>query len=174
MVVAETVQVPAAAAWIAVVVVAVAVVLVVAQQPESVGRRVVRDLGRGRGSGRLELPGVGIEARMLKFAMGPQVVAACVRGSAQRTLEPAWEVHVVVVAYVCHYFPAQLAPVQVAPTRQFVKRKPHVPGFWTCKNENNCFNSTRSPSSFKLCTSIVGSVNINSDSSIVTVHPRAS
>lgn len=59
---------------------------------------------------------------MFEFAMRAQIVAAGIRGSAQRTLEPAREVHVIVVANVRHYFPTQFAPVQVAATWQLVKR----------------------------------------------------
>lgn len=59
---------------------------------------------------------------MFEFAMRAQIIAPGVRGSAQRTLEPAWEVHVIVVAYVRHYFPTQFATMQVASTWQLVKR----------------------------------------------------
>lgn len=76
----------------------------------------------GGGHGGLKLPRVWIEAWVFEFAVGTEVVAAGVRCPAQRTLKPAWEVHVIVVAYVRHYFAAQLAPVQVAATWQLVKR----------------------------------------------------
>lgn len=66
---------------------------------------------------------------MLKFAVGSEIVASGVCRSAQRTFEPAREVHVIVVPDVRHDFAAQFAPVQVASTWQFVKRKSHVPGF---------------------------------------------
>lgn len=59
---------------------------------------------------------------MLELAMGSQVVAAGVRGSTQGALEPAREVHVIVVSNVRHYFAAQFAPMQVAATWQLVKR----------------------------------------------------
>lgn len=88
-------------------------------EPESVGGRVPPG---DDWAGRIELPGVGIEARVFEFAMGTEVIAACVRGSAQWTLEPAREVHVIVIANVSHYFPTQFAPVQVAATWQLVKR----------------------------------------------------
>lgn len=59
---------------------------------------------------------------MFEFAVRSQVIAPGVGGSAQRTFESAWEVHVIVVAYVRHYFPTQFAPVQVAAAWQLVKR----------------------------------------------------
>lgn len=58
---------------------------------------------------------------MFKFAMCAKVIASGVGGSAQRTLEPAREVHMIMVSYVRHYFPTQFAPVQVAATWQLVK-----------------------------------------------------
>lgn len=72
---------------------------------------------------------------MLELAVRPQVVAPGVRRPAQRTLEPAREVHVVVVPYVRYHFAAQLAPVQIAAARQTLKRQPHVPGLGACRGE---------------------------------------
>lgn len=69
---------------------------------------------------------------MFELAMGAQVVAASVGGTAQRTLEPAGEMDVIVVAYVRDHFAAQLATMQIAAAREPFKCEPHVPGLGAC------------------------------------------
>lgn len=59
---------------------------------------------------------------MFEFAVSPQVVAAGISSSTQWALEPAREVHMIVVANVRHYFATQFASMQVAATWQLVKR----------------------------------------------------
>lgn len=65
---------------------------------------------------------------MLELAVGAQIVAAGVGGTAQGALEAAGEVDMIVVAYVRHDLAAQLAAMQVAATGETLKGEPHVPG----------------------------------------------
>lgn len=92
-------------------------------------RRVRRARARAR---RLELARVGVVGGVLELAVRAQVVRARVRGAAQRTLEAAREVHVVVVADVRHHLAAQLAAVQVQRARHALERQPHVPALRAC------------------------------------------
>lgn len=70
----------------------------------------------------VEFPRVRIIERMLEFAVGSEVVASSVCRPAQRALESAREVHVIMVPDMGHYFAAQFTPVQVAAAWQFVER----------------------------------------------------
>lgn len=92
-------------------------------------RRVRRARARAR---RLELARVGVVGGVLELAVRAQVVRARVRGAAQRALEAAREVHVVVVADVRHHLAAQLAAVQVQRARHALERQPHVPALRAC------------------------------------------
>lgn len=76
---------------------------------------------------RVELARVRVVGGVLELAVRAQVVGARVGGAAQRALEPAREVHVVVVADVRHHLAAQLAAVQVERARHALERQPHVP-----------------------------------------------
>lgn len=69
---------------------------------------------------------------MLELAVGAQVIAARVRRPAQRALEAARKVDVVVVPDVGHHLAAQLAAVQVTAAREALEREPHVPGLRAC------------------------------------------
>lgn len=86
---------------------------------------------------RLELARVRVVRGVLELAVRAQVVGARVRRAAQRTLEPAREVHVVVVAYVRHHLAAQLAPVQVEGARDPLERQPHVPALRACNRHTS-------------------------------------
>lgn len=104
-----------------------------------VGRRLLlldlsarADESGGCGQDVVELAGVRIVHRVFELAMGAQVVAASVGGAAQRTLEPAGKMDVIVVAYVRDHFAAQLATVEIAAAREPFKCEPHVPGLGAC------------------------------------------
>lgn len=88
--------------------------------------------GRVGRRGRLELARVRVVGGVLELAVRAQVVGSRVGGAAQRALEPAGEVHVVVVADVRHHLPAQLAAVQVERARDPLERQPHVPALRAC------------------------------------------
>lgn len=103
-------------------------VIKIVVEPKSVGR-VVRLVAHGRGEGdggrrggRIELPRVRVVPGMLEFAVGAEVVAACVSGPTERTLEPAREVHMVMISYVGHYLAAEFTSVQITTTWQLVER----------------------------------------------------
>lgn len=85
--------------------------------------------------GRLELARVGVVGGVLELAVRAQVVGARVGGAAQRALEAAREVHVVVVADVRHHLAAQLAAVQVQRARHALERQPHVPALRACNHQ---------------------------------------
>lgn len=86
----------------------------------------------GRVRRRVELARVGVVGGVLELAVRAQVVGARVGGAAQRALEAAREVHVVVVADVRHHLAAQLAAVQVERARHALERQPHVPALRAC------------------------------------------
>lgn len=106
-----------------------------------------------RGRGRVELPRVRIVGGMLELAVGSQVVRSGVRRAAERTLEPAGEMHVVVVAYVRDHFPAELATVQVQRAGHPLEREPHVPALRAC---NHHTPSPQSPPRMPQCQLSVG------------------
>lgn len=81
---------------------------------------------------RLELARVGVVRGVFELAVRAQVVGARVGGAAQRALEAAREVHVVVVADVRHHLAAQLAAVQVERAGHALERQPHVPALRAC------------------------------------------
>lgn len=91
--------------------------------------------GGGRRRRRLELARVGVVGGVLELAVRAQVVGARVGGAAQRALEAAGEVHVVVVADVRHHLAAELAAVQVQRARHALERQPHVPALRACNQK---------------------------------------
>lgn len=91
---------------------------------------------------RVELARVGVVGGVLELAVRAQVVGARVGGAAQRALEAAREVHVVVVADVRHHLAAQLAAVQVERARHALERQPHVPALRACATTDPPLHTT--------------------------------